>query len=111
MPLLLDDTESERDTVRAGRRIATLTSLANGEAAHIVATTPALLQKTPPASIILRRRLTLTVGETVNLDTIAARLNAFGYTREDQVNFAGSFARRGDILDIFPRRFGDSHPY
>jgi hypothetical protein len=46
--------------------------------------------------------ITIKTGDTLNLDTIAARLVAFGYSREEQVNLPGSFAARGDILDVFP---------
>ena len=103
LPLLLDDEESGRDVGRAGRRLAVLTALANGDpTAVIVTTTTALLQATPPAAAIKNRRLVLKAGESVSLDALAARLNAFGYSREEQVNLPGSFARRGDILDVFP---------
>ena len=103
LPLLLDDAESARDIGRAGRRMATLTALANGDPTTAVVTTgTALLQEVPPPAAIKSRRLVLTSGESVNVDQIAARLNAFGYAREDQVNLPGSFARRGDILDVFP---------
>lgn len=103
LPLLLDDEESGRDVSRAGKRLATLTALANGEPiAALIAPITALLQKTPPPAAIKNRRLIISVGDTLNLDTTAARLTAFGYSREDQVNLPGSFARRGDILDIFP---------
>ena len=103
LSLLLDDEESGRDVQKAGRRLATLTQLANGEMpAFVVAPATALLQKTPLPAEVKNRRLTLSVGDTVQLDAVAARLNAFGYRREDQVNFPGSFARRGDILDVFP---------
>ena len=103
LTLLLDDEESERDVSRAGRRLATLIALANGEpTGAIVATAPALLQRTPPAESLKNRRLTIKAGETLNPDAAAARLNAFGYRRTDQVMLPGSFARRGDILDVFP---------
>ncbi len=42
------------------------------------------------------------MGQTVSPETIAIRLNAFGYSREDQVSLPGTFSRRGDIIDIFP---------
>ncbi len=103
LPLLLDDEESERDVSRAGRRIATLISLAQGEPlGALVAVAPALLQKTPRLETLKNRRLTIKAGETLNPDAAAARLNAFGYRRTDQVMIPGSFARRGDILDVFP---------
>ena len=103
LPLLLDDEDAMRDVGRAGRRLATLIALANNEpTSAIVTTVPALLQKTPPPEAVKNRRLTLKVGDTVALDSLATRLNALGYSREDQVFYPGSFSRRGDILDIFP---------
>jgi transcription-repair coupling factor (superfamily II helicase) len=103
LPHLLDDEDAMRDVGRAGRRLATLLALAHGEPTHaIVTTATALLQKTPPPDAIKSRRITLSVGDTVNPDSLAVRLNAFGYTREEQVYYPGSFARRGDIIDIFP---------
>jgi transcription-repair coupling factor (superfamily II helicase) len=108
LPLLLDDEESGRDVSRAGKRLATLTALANGEPlSALIAPITALLQKTPPPAAIKNRRMTIKVGDTLNLDATAARLTAFGYSREDQVNLPGSFARRGDLLDVFPSD-GDS---
>ncbi|GAB4453416.1 MAG: transcription-repair coupling factor [Armatimonadaceae bacterium] len=103
LPLLLDDEDAMRDVGRAGRRIATLLALVNNEpTAAIVTTASALLQRTPPPATIKNRRLTLRVGDAVNPDSLAVRLNALGYNREDQVYFPGSFSRRGDILDVFP---------
>ena len=103
LPLLLDDEESERDVSRAGKRLATLIALAHGEPiGALVATAPSLLQRTPPADALKNRRITIKAGETLNPDAAAARLNAFGYRRTDQVMTPGSFARRGDILDVFP---------
>ena len=103
LPLLLDDEESGRDVGRAGRRLSALIAVANGEPlSALIAPITALLQKSPPPAAIKNRRVTVKVGDTLNLDAIAARLTAFGYSREDQVNLPGSFARRGDILDVFP---------
>lgn len=103
LPLLLDDEESGRDVGRAGRRLATLIALANNEpAGAIVAVAPALLQRTPPPDAIKNRRVTFKVGDTISLDAVSVRLNAFGYMRGDQVSLPGTFARRGDILDVFP---------
>lgn len=103
LPLLLDDEDAMRDVSRAGQRVATLTALANGESfTALVTTATALLQKVPPPEALKNRRLTLKVGETVSIDALVTRLNAFGYRREEQVFFPGSFSRRGDIMDIFP---------
>jgi transcription-repair coupling factor (superfamily II helicase) len=103
LSLLLDDEESGRDVGRAGRRLDVLTALANGEMpAAIVASAAAILQRTPPPAAVRGRRIRLAVGDTVNLDVLSARLTAFGYTRETQISLPGTFARRGDILDVFP---------
>ena len=105
LPMLLDDQESGRDVRRAGQRLATLGALASGEggaAPVVVAPVSAVVQKVPPPAVLKNRRLTVRVGETLRLDTLAARLTAFGYAREDQVSLPGTFARRGDILDVFP---------
>ncbi|MDX1932570.1 MAG: transcription-repair coupling factor, partial [Capsulimonadales bacterium] len=103
LPLLLDDEESVRDVGRAGRRLSTLIALANGRPfSAIVAIAPALLQKTPPPEILRNRFLTFTVGQSISPEATAVRLNAFGYSREDQVSLPGTFARRGDLIDIFP---------
>ena len=102
LSLVLDDEESGRDVSRAGQRVATLTGLANGEQSHLIAPITALLQKVPPPAVLKNRRITVSVGDSVNLDVLSARLTAFGYIREDQVSLPGTFARRGDILDVFP---------
>ena len=46
--------------------------------------------------------LTLQVGRDYDYSALPARLVAMGYTREYTVESKGSFAVRGDILDIFP---------
>jgi transcription-repair coupling factor (superfamily II helicase) len=103
LSLLLDDNDSERDVSVAGKRLGVFGELLSGNIPSVlIASATALLQPVPPAANILSRRLILNIGETVNLDTLSVRLTAFGYLRSDLVRFPGSFARRGDILDIFP---------
>lgn len=103
LSLLLDDEESERDVSKAGRRMALLVGLAQSERPDILVTTGvALGQRLPPPSVIEKRHIRVSVGDTLSLDALSARLGAFGYTREDLANRPGTFARRGDILDIFP---------
>ncbi|ACQ79274.1 transcription-repair coupling factor [Beutenbergia cavernae DSM 12333] len=48
------------------------------------------------------------VGETVDLEDLAARLTAAAYTRTDMVERRGDFAVRGGILDVFPPT--EDHP-
>lgn len=101
--LLLDDSDSERDVRASGRRVRLLGDFALGVVPDVLVTTAtALLQLAPPPSLLKNRRLSVTVGSTLSLDQTAARLNAFGYRRVDQVQLPGTFARRGDLLDIWP---------
>jgi transcription-repair coupling factor (superfamily II helicase) len=103
LSLLLDDEASERDVSRAGQRLAALIALANGESLDVlVLTATALCQKVAPPEALKNRRIVVATGDTVNLDALAARLTAFGYLRSDLVSLPGTFARRGDLLDIFP---------
>lgn len=101
--LLLDDADSERDVRGSGKRVRLLGDLAQGSCPKVLVTTAtALLQLAPPPSVLKARRLTVTVGSTLSLDQTAARLNAFGYRRTDLVQLPGTFARRGDLLDVWP---------
>lgn len=101
--LLLDDADSERDVRGSGKRVRLLGDLAQGVLPDVlVTTTAALLQLAPPPSVLKSRRLNLAVGQTLSLDQTAARLNAFGYRRVDLVQLPGTFARRGDLLDVWP---------
>jgi transcription-repair coupling factor (superfamily II helicase) len=103
LSLLLDDEDSERDISRAGTRLAMLVRLAQGETFDVlVAVGEALVQPLPPPSVLKERRIAIGVGETLSLDALAVELTAFGYVREDLATRPGVFARRGDILDIFP---------
>ncbi len=101
--LLLDDADSERDVRGSGKRVRLLGDLAQGISPQVlVTTTAALLQLAPPPAVLKTRRLTVTVGDTLSLDQTAARLNAFGYRRTELVQLPGTFARRGDLLDVWP---------
>ncbi|MFM7320947.1 MAG: hypothetical protein ACKO5K_05410, partial [Armatimonadota bacterium] len=101
--LLLDDADSERDVRRAGMRLRLIGDLADGLRPRvIVAPACALLSPLPSLETIRSRRIDLKAGDSVALDTLVLRLNAFGYAREDLVRSPGTFARRGDILDIYP---------
>ena len=82
-------------------RIATLFDLCSNTAAPIVCTAEGLLQKTTPKDRMESASFTLDPQERYDLDDLAGRLVAAGYTRCDQVEGVGQFALRGGILDIF----------
>ena len=83
------------------RRLAALQALLDGSAPLLVTTAEALLQRTLPPDRLRQASLTLRVGESRDLEALAARLTAAGYARCDQVEGAGQFALRGGILDFF----------
>ena len=86
-----------------GRRLAVLgTLLSGGEGPHVViAPIKALLQRL--ATTASRNEpIEVRVGDLIDLTEVAARLIAFGYRREYQVEHRGEFSIRGGILDVFP---------
>ncbi len=82
-------------------RIATLYDLCRDGSAPIVCTAEGLLQKTSPVERMKSTALTLDLQERYDLDDVAQRLIAAGYTRCEQVEGVGQFALRGGILDVF----------
>ena len=100
---LQDDQDSARDVGPVGARVRALQSLLDLSRPRIVITYgQALITKVPPPSVLKSRKLDLSVGQTIAPDLVAARLSAYGYIREEQVLVPGTFARRGDLLDLFP---------
>ena len=51
------------------------------------------------------KSLKLYTGGTIDLDNILATLVDFGYKRQESVLEEGDFARRGEIIDVFPFTF------
>ena len=68
----------------------------------IVCSVHAAVQFVPKKELLLNSSFKLTVGDTVDMDSLCQRLVTAGYTRADLVEGAGQFAKRGGILDIFP---------
>ncbi|WP_218082959.1 transcription-repair coupling factor [Anthocerotibacter panamensis] len=68
----------------------------------IVTTDRALQPHLPPAELFKEYCQRLTPGDSQPIEPIATRLIELGYERASQVEREGQFARRGDILDIFP---------
>ncbi len=62
----------------------------------------ALLQFTADISTYRENTITITVGDTISLDTITEKFVTLGYTREDMVEGKGQFSVRGGIVDVFP---------
>ncbi len=61
----------------------------------------ALHQPVPKIEDLLGRGLSLSVGQPIDPEAVAARLFDFHFERTDRVDIPGQFARRGGIVDIF----------
>ncbi len=83
-------------------RLATLASLANGRGKAIVTTVKALQQKILPRKVLDTLRLQLEVGNDISRDVLLHGLSSLGYQRVTLVEDRGSFAVRGDLVDLFP---------
>ena len=83
------------------RRLKLLWALSEGELPCLVASVEALQQRTLPPDVLKQATLELATGQQIDLNDLAARLTAAGYTRCQQVEGPGQFALRGGILDVF----------
>ncbi len=83
------------------RRLQGLSALAAGKCGAAVLTADALMQVTIPARALRAACFTLEYGGSYDLDELAARFAAVGYTRCQQVEGMGQFAVRGGILDFY----------
>lgn len=89
----------------AARRIATLTRLSLSKQTKptvVLTTVNAILQRVPSRAYIKESVLRVAVGNVVEMDGLAARLERFGYFRTGTVMEKGEYAVRGGILDLFP---------
>ena len=82
-------------------RIAVLYSLAKENARIHVASVPGLLQRTIPPEVLLRAAFEIRSDSTCPPEDLEDALVRCGYSRAEQVDGPGQFARRGGILDFF----------
>ena len=87
------------------QRLATLTALAAGRLRAVVTTVRALQQRLIPRTVLATLHLVLQAGSEYPRDQLLARLMALGYQRVPLVEERGSFAVRGDLVDLFPPAF------
>ena len=83
-------------------RCAALSELVTGRFGAAVITAGALMSKLPDPAGFASRILELEVGMTSDPDDMIVKLTEMGYEKVPQVMQRGEFARRGDIIDIFP---------
>ena len=68
----------------------------------IVTTSQALLYKLPPRQRFAEAFRVLHLGDEIDPDAVASMLFCGGYQSVELVEVKGDFARRGDILDVYP---------
>ncbi len=89
------------------QRLSILASLNQPDIAALIVPASAAQQKLMPVSRFRSHCITVAVGESIDLDQLCERLVSLGYERMRQVDGAGQYARRGDIIDIVPASFSD----
>ena len=83
------------------QRLSVMEAMLDGSAPLVVASVDALLQRTVPKEQLSGVRFTLDSNGSYDLNELAERLTAAGYSRSEQVEGVGQFALRGGILDFF----------
>ncbi|MEE3194540.1 MAG: transcription-repair coupling factor [Candidatus Poribacteria bacterium] len=86
-------------------RLACFENLMNGKPTFISTSIKALLQKVPPNPTINSYFRTVKIGQEIDLSDITAYLVDGGYGKVELVEAKGDFARRGNILDIYPLNY------
>jgi transcription-repair coupling factor (superfamily II helicase) len=87
------------------QRLATLARLVDGRVRTVVTTVRALQQRVVPQQVLAGLRLVLTAGNEYPRQELLGRLAALGYQRVPLVEERGTFAVRGDLVDLFPPAF------
>lgn len=83
-------------------RMNALSKIVSGEAKGAVISAEGLMQYFPRADVVKEASVKIKVGDYIEQEVIIDKLVKGGYRREDIVSASGEFAKRGDILDIFP---------
>ena len=86
------------------KRISALFALLKGECQVCVASVSGLMQRTVPPGTLNEAALDIEAGATVPMERIERSLTMCGYSKAEQVEGPGQYARRGGILDFFSPR-------
>ncbi len=84
------------------RRMSVLKQLLSGSPLTVVTTVDALLDRISDPATLRKSAVSLRPGDSCDLSELDRRLTALGYERLPEVTSPGEFARRGDILDVYP---------
>ena len=83
-------------------RMRCLDRLVHHERSVVVTTSQAMLYKLPSRTRLAAGCRVLNLGDEIDPDDIAFTLMCGGYQNVELVEVKGEFARRGDILDVYP---------
>ncbi len=83
-------------------RMRCLDRLVHHERSVVVTTSQAMLYKLPSRTRLAAACRVLNLGDEIDPDEIAFTLMCGGYQNVELVEVKGEFARRGDILDVYP---------
>jgi transcription-repair coupling factor (superfamily II helicase) len=89
-------------------RMSALSALMEGRRSVILATAVEAAQKLPSPKALASKTIILHTGDVIERDPFLETLVSMGYERVDQVERAGHFSVRGDIIDIFT--INEEHP-
>lgn len=90
------------------QRLRAVAQLVAG-ACLLVAPVTALLEPLTPLKELVQSRITLKLGQKVDIPLLTQRLVELGYQKVDQVDGPGQFSLRGDILDIYDPAHSSPH--
>jgi len=90
-------------------RLKTLYQLPTTQQGILVLPVATLVQRVVPFDYIQKFTFLLSVGETLEIEGFAKKLESSGYQRVSQVMEHGEFAIRGSIIDLFP--MGSKRPF
>ncbi|WP_447985199.1 transcription-repair coupling factor [Nitrospira sp. Nam74] len=90
-----------------GRRARTLHRLFEGARTVLITSVPALLHRVMPASVFKDGCAQLKAGDTIERESLIARLLRLGYRRGSVVEIPGEFSVRGGIIDVYSTAYDD----
>ena len=91
----------QRDAANEILRTEVLSKLSSGEPLYIVASPESLCEWVVSKHKLEERTLQVTVGQTVDMQTLKKSLRAFEFHEVDYVYEPGQFAVRGSIVDVY----------
>ena len=68
----------------------------------LIVTAETLTSVFAPKTVWQKNTLKLKANQDIEIDLLGKQLTAIGYNRVDAIDSAGQWAKRGDVLDVFP---------